>query len=288
MTQLPIADDRDSPVVPASPQSPRRNRQRSTAGVLANPRVRLGAGTAVILVTAIAAGRNRVRRGEATTFRLVNGLPDAFYPPAWIIMQLGTLGAAPAAAAVAWLAGDRRLAGWLLAGGTGADPTFAPAVGLSEIEFCRYVLETCTSAEEALDAVRIARHYYLFHPEHFLVADRSGRAFVYEFAPGHNTEYVTWADGLQVVTNHLLYRYPTAAELPAGDGNGLTYARFRTLTSLFSGTSRHTPGEIAERHAAACSRAAVFTTSPAAIPSPSDGRAPSRTSASPVLTPSRT
>jgi hypothetical protein len=93
----------------------------------------------------------------------------------------------------------------------GSDPTFAPAVGLSEIEFCRYLLETCASAEEALDAARIARHYYLFHPVHFLVADRSGRAFVYEFAPGHNTEHVTWADGLQVLTNHL----PPPAPSPA-------------------------------------------------------------------------
>ena len=42
------------------------------------------------------------------------------YPPAWAVMQLGTLGAAPAAAGAAWLAGDRELAGRLLAGGTGA------------------------------------------------------------------------------------------------------------------------------------------------------------------------
>jgi hypothetical protein len=61
---------------------------------------------------------------------------------------------------------------------------------------------------------------------------------------------VRWADGLQVLTNHLLYRYPAAADLPPGDGNGLTYTRLRTLTSLFSGTGRYTPGEIAERHAA--------------------------------------
>ena len=40
--------------------------------------------------------------------------------------------------------------------------------------------------------------------------------------------------------------------------------------------------------AAACSRAPVFITSPATIASPSSGRAPSATSASPVLTPIRT
>ncbi len=48
------------------------------------------------------------------------------------------------------------------------------------------------------------------------------------------------------------------------------------------------PTRIPFTGAAACSRAAVFTTSPTAIPSPSTGRAPSSTSASPVLTASRT
>ena len=40
--------------------------------------------------------------------------------------------------------------------------------------------------------------------------------------------------------------------------------------------------------AANCSRDAVFTTSPVTIPSPSSGRAPSATTASPVLIPTRT
>jgi glycosyltransferase 2 family protein len=117
MTQLTGARDRDSVARLAAPQSPAR--KGSLAGVLADPRVRLGAGTAVMLATAIAARRHRVSRCEAAAFRVVNGLPDALYPSAWIVMQLGTLGAAPAAAAVAWLAGDRKLAGRLLAGGTG-------------------------------------------------------------------------------------------------------------------------------------------------------------------------
>ena len=72
-----------------------------------------------MLVTALAVRRDRVSLGEARVFRTVNGLPDALHAPAWAIMQLGTLGAAPATAGVAWLAGDRELAGRLLASGTG-------------------------------------------------------------------------------------------------------------------------------------------------------------------------
>jgi glycosyltransferase 2 family protein len=120
MTPLTNAGGRISPATPAPPQSSASNPKRSPAGALADPRVRLAAGTAAMLATAVAARRNRVSRCEATAFRAVNGLPDPLYPPAWVIMQLGTLGAAPAAAGAAWLAGDRELAGRLLAGGTAA------------------------------------------------------------------------------------------------------------------------------------------------------------------------
>src|SRR5215831_18659717 len=91
---------------------------RSRAEVLADPRVRLAAGAAAVLVSAVAVHRNRVGPAEARAFRAVNGLPDALYPPAWAVMQLGTLGAAPAAAGLAWLAGDGELAARLLASGS--------------------------------------------------------------------------------------------------------------------------------------------------------------------------
>jgi len=87
---------------------------------LADPRVQLGAGTAVLLVTAVAARRDRVGPGEAAAFRAVNGLPGCLYRPAWAIMQFGAPAAVPAMAGAAWLAGDRALAGRLLAGGTSA------------------------------------------------------------------------------------------------------------------------------------------------------------------------
>jgi len=99
-------------------RSPARGQKRSLADALADPQVRLGAGAAALLITAVAAHRDRVSRCEAAAFRAVNGLPSSLYPPAWAAMQLGTLGAAPAAAGVAWLTGDRELAGRLLAGGT--------------------------------------------------------------------------------------------------------------------------------------------------------------------------
>ena len=71
-----------------------------------------------MLITAHAARAGKVGRVEARAFRAVNGLPDALYPPVWLIMQFGALGAVPAAGGAAWLAGERRLAVRLLADGT--------------------------------------------------------------------------------------------------------------------------------------------------------------------------
>ena len=87
---------------------------------LADPRVRLGVGTATLLATASTVHRDRVGACEARTFRAVNGLPDALYPPAWIVMQMGAFGAVPASAFTAWRAGDSELAARLLLGGTSA------------------------------------------------------------------------------------------------------------------------------------------------------------------------
>lgn len=86
----------------------------------ADPEVRLGAGVTMLLATARAARREHVGPWEAGAFRAVNGLADSWQMPAWFVMQLGTLGAVPAAAATSWLAGDPELAARLLADGTSA------------------------------------------------------------------------------------------------------------------------------------------------------------------------
>jgi undecaprenyl-diphosphatase len=87
--------------------------------MLADPGVQLGVGLAALLATAGAVRQDRVGPREARAFRVINGLPDPVYPPAWAVMQLGSFGAIPASAAAAWLAGDTELAGRLLIGGTG-------------------------------------------------------------------------------------------------------------------------------------------------------------------------
>lgn len=123
------------------------------------------------------------------------------------------------------------------------EPTGSPRVGLSEQQVVRYLLDTCATVEEAKEALLLAKHYYFFTPCHFLVADRSGAAFVWEHSARRNREVIVEADaraaGALVCTNHLLHRWPDPAELPQDRGPGgtaaLTYDRWRSLANATAG-----------------------------------------------------
>jgi membrane-associated phospholipid phosphatase len=82
-------------------------------------RMRLVLSAGLLLVTTRAARKAGVGPAEAAAFRAVNRLPDRLLAPTWAVMQLGTLGAAPAAAAVAGVRGRPRLARRLLVAGSG-------------------------------------------------------------------------------------------------------------------------------------------------------------------------
>jgi membrane-associated phospholipid phosphatase len=82
--------------------------------------VRLALGAAGLTASALLARSQQVGRREERAFRAVNELPDWLWGPTWPLMQLGNVVAAPAAATVAALAGDRRLGRRLLVGGVAA------------------------------------------------------------------------------------------------------------------------------------------------------------------------
>lgn len=83
-------------------------------------RVRTVVALSLLAGTVAPLHRNRIGRREQQVFRVVNGLPDGLFAPAWTVMQLGALGAAPVTAAAAMVAGERRLAGHLVTVGTAA------------------------------------------------------------------------------------------------------------------------------------------------------------------------
>ena len=79
--------------------------------------VRAIAGTALLGATYVEVRKPGIAPWEETVFRAANGAPDSWRVPVRAVMQTGDVVAAPVAAAVAFLAGRRALAGRLLAGG---------------------------------------------------------------------------------------------------------------------------------------------------------------------------
>jgi membrane-associated phospholipid phosphatase len=90
---------------------------RLAAGLGGHAGVRLAAGLGGLALTALAVSPDRVEPVEAPLFRMVNGLPDDLAGPLWLIMQGGTLAAAPVAAVFARLSGRPALARRLLIAG---------------------------------------------------------------------------------------------------------------------------------------------------------------------------
>jgi predicted choloylglycine hydrolase len=119
-------------------------------------------------------------------------------------------------------------------------------VGLTELQLIGYVLDNCATAEEAKDALRLAKHYYLGLPCHYVVADRTGASFVWEHSLHRNREIVVTPalerNGHLVCTNHLLQRWPDATGLSDGDSPAATatgtFRRWRTLTESMDRDSR--------------------------------------------------
>jgi hypothetical protein len=113
-----------------------------------------------------------------------------------------------------------------------------PQAGLNPMQIPRFLLETCENVEQAKVALLAAKQYDAGVPCHFLVADASGGAFLWERGAGDAEHILPASDGPFCVTNHLLHKYPDLADLPADtEGTFRTYERVRTLTGEVAGIS---------------------------------------------------
>lgn len=86
------------------------------------------------------------------------------------------------------------------------DPTRSPAVGLNEVETLRLLLDECSNVDEAKQMLMTTKQYYRYVPCHYLIADRFGNAFVWEFSKSRNQEYVVENPGQPLVmTNFTIH-----------------------------------------------------------------------------------
>jgi hypothetical protein len=110
------------------------------------------------------------------------------------------------------------------------EPTGAPAVGLGEVQTLRLLLDTCATAAEAKEALLQTKQYYAFVPVHYLIADRFGNAFIWEFSHAHNKEYIVEnPDRPLVTTNFSLHRYLAKNRPPSAQQAKKVCPRYCTL-----------------------------------------------------------
>lgn len=113
-----------------------------------------------------------------------------------------------------------------------------PQVGLNPTQLPRFVLDTCTTVDEAKQALLGAKQYDVGVPLHYLIADASGQAFVWERGHGGVEHILDAGEGPMCVTNHLLHRHPDPQDLPAdNDETMLTYQRAATLAKRTTGAT---------------------------------------------------
>jgi penicillin V acylase-like amidase (Ntn superfamily) len=87
------------------------------------------------------------------------------------------------------------------------EPTLEAAVGLGELQTLRMLLDTCATVAEAKQALLATKQYYQYVPVHYLIADRNGDAFVWEYSESHNKEYFIEGAGQPLVmTNFTLHK----------------------------------------------------------------------------------
>jgi len=117
-------------------------------------------------------------------------------------------------------------------------------VGMHELMSMRYLLDNCKNVEEAKEALLSLKHYYCFIPCHYIVGDKTGKSFVFEFSPNRNRSYIIDGDGPQCVTNHLVFLHQKVEEFPETGLNG-SMTRYKMLDESIRAKGKFTLEEIA-------------------------------------------
>jgi hypothetical protein len=111
------------------------------------------------------------------------------------------------------------------------DPTRGPSAGLGELQTLRILLDTCGNVAEAKEALLLAKQYYAFVPVHYLIADRFGNSFIWEYSQFRNREYILEDPSKPLVmTNFTLHRRSTDGRPPTAEQAKAVCRRYCSLT----------------------------------------------------------
>lgn len=127
---------------------------------------------------------------------------------------------------------------------------FVRAVGIGELQIVRMLLDTCATVEEAKHLLLSVKQYYQFVPCHYIIADASGKSFIYENSTGRNHSIIVDGGGEpQVCTNHQVYHQQTTA-MPELSLQTNSQWRYATLQNRVTEQISYTPQEMRDNSAA--------------------------------------
>lgn len=132
------------------------------------------------------------------------------------------------------------------------EPTDAP-VGLGSLQVLRHLLDTCATVQEAKETLLANKQYYEFLSLHYLIADRHGNAFVWEYSQAHNREYIIENPGKALVTtNFSMHRHLHDNTPPSVEAARKICPRYCVLCdAIRARSSGWTVEEIKQNHLAA-------------------------------------
>ena len=141
----------------------------------------------------------------------------------------------------------------------GLHPAPAIQAGFNEIQIIRCLLDTCASVSEAKDALLEAKVYYALAPQHYIIADRHGDAFVWENAHVMHHGHIIPAKGKPLVTtNCMLHLHRDLENLPEEEHRLGRFNRFRAIRKRLSDHS----GKFDAEYIKETSRCVSFTEDP--------------------------
>ncbi len=126
---------------------------------------------------------------------------------------------------------------------------FVRAVGVGELQIVRLLLDTCATVEEAKHTLLSIKQYYEYVPCHYMVADPSGKSFVYENSTGRNQSIIVDGAGdPQVCTNHQIHRHQIDG-LPDLTLETNSQWRFAVLQSRVEASGQHSVTDMRQNSA---------------------------------------
>jgi hypothetical protein len=130
------------------------------------------------------------------------------------------------------------------------EPAGLDTVGLGVLQMQRLLLDTCATVEEAKEALLLTKQYYEVIPVHYLIADRHGKSFIWEYSQAHNREYIIENPGKPLVsTNFSLHRHLEGKSPPSAATAKKVCPRYSKLCEkLAGGSDKLTPELIKETH----------------------------------------